>query len=325
MEQIKYIKNSLPIISENCYYDIFGDIHGNADALIRLLTKLNYNKIDGVWQHNTRKAIFVGDFINRGKQNKLVLKIIKKMVDNNYAYAVLGNHELYAIYHLTLKKKKPIIKISSSNIKVINELTKEFKDDKELLADYIKWLRTLPLHLDFGRIRVAHAYWNKYHANLIHSNRKKGRFKKSTLIEMGNINTPLGRAVYETTKGIEFNLPKDLLIKDSNNNKRSKFRIKWWKKPLGKTFHELSFGNKFKLPNYTIPNELLFSYQNYNPNEPIVFFGHYCIHKTMQIPQQNLCCVDSCAAGNGQLSVYRWSGEKKLSYENLVYDNNADS
>ena len=46
--------------------DIIGDIHGHADKLVRLLLQLGYKNIDGVYQHSDRKAVFVGDFIDRG-------------------------------------------------------------------------------------------------------------------------------------------------------------------------------------------------------------------------------------------------------------------
>ena len=58
----------------------------------------------------------------------------------------------------------------------------------------------------------------------------------------------LGNAVIKSTKGIEINLPNDLIIKDSNNTRRSNFRIKWWEKAENKTFYEISYGNKFRLP-----------------------------------------------------------------------------
>jgi hypothetical protein len=47
-------------------YDIIGDIHGHADKLEALLRTLGYRDTAGAWRHPTRKAIFVGDFIERG-------------------------------------------------------------------------------------------------------------------------------------------------------------------------------------------------------------------------------------------------------------------
>ena len=47
-------------------YDIIGDIHGHAQELKSLLVKMDYSVTEGVWQHPARKAIFVGDLIDRG-------------------------------------------------------------------------------------------------------------------------------------------------------------------------------------------------------------------------------------------------------------------
>ncbi len=49
-------------------YDLIGDIHGHADALIRLLDALGYQKRGGVYSHPERRVIFLGDFVDRGPQ-----------------------------------------------------------------------------------------------------------------------------------------------------------------------------------------------------------------------------------------------------------------
>ncbi|MBT4731163.1 serine/threonine protein phosphatase, partial [Candidatus Woesearchaeota archaeon] len=35
-------------------YDLIGDIHGQEPELLRLLEKLSYSNVDGVWQHTER-------------------------------------------------------------------------------------------------------------------------------------------------------------------------------------------------------------------------------------------------------------------------------
>jgi hypothetical protein len=47
-------------------FDIIGDVHGCADKLKGLLHRLQYEQRNGVFQHPRRKAIFVGDLIDRG-------------------------------------------------------------------------------------------------------------------------------------------------------------------------------------------------------------------------------------------------------------------
>ena len=78
-------------------YDIIGDIHGHADKLEELLLKLGYTKNHKQYSHRERKALFLGDYIDRGPKSHEVLKIVKHMVDGGHAIALMGNHEYNAI------------------------------------------------------------------------------------------------------------------------------------------------------------------------------------------------------------------------------------
>ncbi len=81
-------------------FDLIGDIHGHADALVRLLDALSYQKSRGVYGHPERKVIFLGDFIDRGPQIRQALEIVRPMIEEGKALAVMGNHELNALaYH----------------------------------------------------------------------------------------------------------------------------------------------------------------------------------------------------------------------------------
>src|SRR3984885_11359032 len=91
-----------PSAQKNCSmtvqgYDLVGDIHGHADALHRLLCALDYAEVEGVFRHPERQMIFVGDFIDRGPQQREVLRIARSMCDSGAARAVMGNHEFNAI------------------------------------------------------------------------------------------------------------------------------------------------------------------------------------------------------------------------------------
>jgi predicted MPP superfamily phosphohydrolase len=83
-------------------HDIIGDIHGHAAELKSLLTRMDYKETNGVWQHPSRKAIFVGDLIDRGPAIREVLHIVKNMVDHQKALVVMGNHEYNAIAYAHL-------------------------------------------------------------------------------------------------------------------------------------------------------------------------------------------------------------------------------
>jgi predicted MPP superfamily phosphohydrolase len=73
--------------------DIIGDIHGHADKLEELLVKLSYSKENGYYTHPNRTVLFIGDYIDRGPKIRETLEIVKAMVDNKSAIALMGNHE----------------------------------------------------------------------------------------------------------------------------------------------------------------------------------------------------------------------------------------
>ncbi len=301
-------------------YDIIGDIHGYHLEMELLLKRLGYNNESGYWKHSYRKAVFVGDFINRGPESRKVIDSIRSMVINESAYAILGNHEVNAITYFTQRSNgKPLKMPRNGNRKLLDAFALEYHYEYEKLMDDIKWLRTLPLYLELDGIRIVHAYWNAEHITKLNSLYENGRIRKKYLKEIVNKESPLYVPFTETIKGVEFRLPKDIVIKDSNNIARTNFRVKWWVNPKGHTFKSLSYGNKFSLPNYTIPGELIHEYCVYPEDAPMVFIGHYCIGQGPLVPSQNICCVDACLASGGRLAAYRYSGEKRIDENRFVF------
>jgi hypothetical protein len=324
---ISTIKNILEKIA-NSYnkpervilYDIIGDIHGYCDELKSLLIKLDYKLENGFWSHKTRKAVFVGDFVSRGPNTRGALEIIKAMVENNAAHAILGNHELNMIGYFTYSKsEKNLYTPAPANKIQLESIRDQYYKEPDRLAEHVKWLRTLPLALYLGRLRIVHAYWSNEHINLINQTITKGKITKSLIKEIFKNETEFAKAIKQTTRGIEIILPPDLIIKDEKNVRRTNFRIKWWKNPKGKTFNELTYGNRFYLPFYTVPEQIILPFEVYTKSEPLVFFGHYCSSESNLIVAPNVCCVDNCIAGNGQLAAYRWDGKKRLSFDNFVF------
>ncbi len=166
-------------------YDIIGDIHGYATLLKRLLTELGYKRSDGSWRHRSRKAIFVGDFINRGPEIRETLQLVRSMVESGSALATLGNHEYSSIlYHIKDDNGTFMSRhIAGNRIQIQKTLT-VFKNLEEEWEDHLKWMRTLPFFLDLGEIRVAHAYWNDQEINRLKEYLPKGRLKKKFIREM---------------------------------------------------------------------------------------------------------------------------------------------
>ena len=302
------------------FYDIIGDVHGQARELTSLLKKMGYTQTQGTWSHSYRKAVFAGDFISRGPDSRKVISMVREMVQNGTGLAILGNHELNAIAHFTRSDGGASFReATGTNKKMMDRLKSEYADDPLLLKEHLKWLRKLPFFLDLGSIRIVHAYWAAENLTLITEKMTKGKLTKSLLKELYSEKTPLGEAIRQTTRGIELRLPKDFIIKDSKNIRRTNFRIRWWEDPKGKTFKQISYGNKFILPAYTVPPELLFPFKIYGSDEPLVFVGHYCIDTGPLIPTTNVCCVDNCIANGGRLAAYRWSGESTAEEANFIF------
>ncbi|MEM9949676.1 MAG: AAA family ATPase, partial [Cyanobacteria bacterium P01_D01_bin.36] len=70
--------------------DAIGDIHGLADGLRALLSKLGY---DEQFHHpEGRKLCFLGDLVDRGPQSLVVLDLVMAAVEQGH-YCVRGNHD----------------------------------------------------------------------------------------------------------------------------------------------------------------------------------------------------------------------------------------
>jgi nucleotide-binding universal stress UspA family protein len=73
-------------------YDIIGDVHGHADQLEGLLRQLGYRQRGDAYGQPDRKAIFVGDLIDRGPGQLATLKLVRAMVERGSARVVMGKY-----------------------------------------------------------------------------------------------------------------------------------------------------------------------------------------------------------------------------------------
>ena len=144
------------------YYDVIGDIHGCDETLSELLHKLGYRRHKGVFYRPDRKAIFLGDFIDRGPGQREVIDIVRPMIENGFAYSVMGNHEFNAIAFATKDRdgKEYLREHSQKNYKQHGAFLDAYKNDTSAYIEVINWFKTLPLWLDLGEIRVIHACWD---------------------------------------------------------------------------------------------------------------------------------------------------------------------
>ena len=135
-------------------FDIIGDVHGCATELESLLDQLGYRRDDaGVFRHpDDRKAVFLGDLVDRGPRVPDVLRIAMAMVDAGSALAVPGNHDLKLVRKLRGRDVQITHGLAESLEQLAHE-SEEFRDRAETFLD------GLVSHyvLDAGRLVVAHA------------------------------------------------------------------------------------------------------------------------------------------------------------------------
>ncbi len=139
-------------------FDIIGDIHGCFDELVELLKELGYTistQPDGntaVAPPQGRKAVFVGDFVDRGPKVPEVLRLVMQMQKADAAICVPGNHDVKLVRALRGKNVKPTHGLAES----LAQLEKEPAEFKAQIAEFLDGLVGHYV-LDNGKLVVAHA------------------------------------------------------------------------------------------------------------------------------------------------------------------------
>ena len=138
-------------------FDIIGDVHGCYEELSTLLGQLGYkieNGSDGpkATPPDGRKAVFVGDLVDRGPRIPDVLRLVMRMVDEGTALCVPGNHDM----KLMKKLKGRDVQMTHGLADSVQQIDKESPEFKQAV---IKFLDDLVSHyvFDDGKLVVAHA------------------------------------------------------------------------------------------------------------------------------------------------------------------------
>lgn len=148
-------------------FDIIGDVHGCADELEELLGKLGYEKSpladsnllwgDAAYAHPAgRKAVFVGDLVDRGPRVLDTVRIVRNMLQQGSGLCVPGNHDM-----------KLLKKLNGRDVQITHGLALSLAEIDALPDDVrapfcqslAEFLDGLVSHyvLDDGRLVVAHA------------------------------------------------------------------------------------------------------------------------------------------------------------------------
>ena len=148
-------------------FDIIGDVHGCADELETLLERLGYGRTAlagsgpgwanvGYAHPEGRKAVFVGDLVDRGPRVLDTLSIARNMVALGSALCVPGNHDM-----------KLMRKLNGRDVQITHGLAESLAEIDALPDDVrpaftkslAEFLDGLGSHyvLDGGKLVVAHA------------------------------------------------------------------------------------------------------------------------------------------------------------------------
>ncbi|MDG2131393.1 MAG: metallophosphoesterase [Fuerstiella sp.] len=300
-------------------FDIIGDIHGHADELVELLTKLGYSEQSGCFRHPRRRVIFCGDFVDRGPHIPDVVRIARSMAEGKSALAVMGNHEFNALAYNTPDPAAPgrfLRAHSKQNEQQHIQTLRQFTERE--LAAALDWFRTLPPALDLGNLRVVHACWDPAGIGKINDALSSdGQFTPAFLKRATAPGTPLFEAVECVMKGPELALPDGVTVTDKEGNVRRRIRIRWYDEPAGETWASYGLPAQSFLPMKPVPADA--PAVPYSADEPPVFVGHYWLPHAAPAPlRPNIACLDYSVAKFGFLCAYRFDGELSLLADRFV-------
>lgn len=318
-------------------YDLIGDVHGSADKLDGLLDMLGWTTDPGgIRRHEQadRLAVFVGDLIDRGPDQRSVLTTVRSMVDAGTAQVVMGNHEFNAICFATIDPAtgQPLREHSDKNCEQHSEFLEQL--DEPDRDDWISWFKTLPLWLDLGDLRVVHACW---HDDSIQLLRALGGAESNRLPSDPRIwvractkGDPIWQAVEILLKGPEINLARYGLpnFVDGGKHVRGDARAAWWRAGASTVSELIDLGPHMRLEDGSPypglpdtpcdPRDRSFAYSDDVP----VIYGH---HWREWEPTEHLdwttrtACVDFSAVKGGPLVAYSWQGESVIDPSHYVH------
>jgi protein phosphatase len=142
-------------------FDVIGDVHGCLDELVALLETLGYRvdvREDGsgptyaVHPPEGRKAVFVGDLVDRGPDTPGVLRLVMSMVEAGSALCVPGNHDAKLVRALRGRK----VQVKHGLAESLEQLSRETPEFRERVAAFLDGLVSHYV-LDGGALVVAHA------------------------------------------------------------------------------------------------------------------------------------------------------------------------
>jgi protein phosphatase len=158
-------------------FDVIGDVHGCREELESLLVRLRYVRTDGddgapTYAHPSgRKAVFVGDLVDRGPDAVGCIELVMRMVERGAAVCVPGNHES----RLLRKLRGKDVKLTHGLAETMAQIETISAGRRNRIASFIDDLVSHVV-LDGGRLVVAHAGMKE-----VYQGRASGRVREFAL------------------------------------------------------------------------------------------------------------------------------------------------
>jgi protein phosphatase len=145
-------------------FDMIGDVHGCSEELVELLLLLGYEpagdrpleapikRAPSLRHPDDRRVVFLGDLVDRGPDVPGVLRLVMRLVEDDRALCVAGNHD-DKLRRALLGRP---VQVKHGLERSLEQLSRE---SKSFRAEVLRFLEALPSHhvLDEGRLVVAHA------------------------------------------------------------------------------------------------------------------------------------------------------------------------
>ena len=306
-------------------YDLIGDVHGCADALMALLDGLGYRQIHGVWRHPQRIALFTGDLIDRGPLVRETVLRVREMVDVGAAQVVLGNHEYNLagwFFPAPEDSGRDWLRPRTERNEAGLEATLEgFRGHPADLEATLAWIGELPLWLESPALRVIHACWDAELLAAFRAEHDERTLTPSLAREACYPGSLARRFLDRILNGSELRLPEDRFMCGRDGLPRRSFRTAFWTQDA-ETLGEVAFQpdplpeDVHGRPIEDHERERLLSYPTHAPP---VFFGHYWLSGLPQLQAPNVCCLDYSMVLGGRLVAYRFDGEARLDAQHFAW------
>jgi serine/threonine protein phosphatase 1 len=133
---------------------IVGDIHGCLDMLKRLMDKI-------AWSQDKDTLIFLGDYIDRGKDPKGVVNYILDLTRRSSRVGCLkGNHEAMFLDFLSGKNRKMFLVNGGWQTLESYGPCGSQDDESSIPSDHMAFFESLKLYMELDEYYIVHAGFN---------------------------------------------------------------------------------------------------------------------------------------------------------------------